>query len=632
MDNRVNEFYSRFSGNLLADYVYGNRRIEAAIEHALYWIPANARKVLDVGCGIGWSTSEIKRSWPEAFVLGVDLSSESIQIARTLFELNRLGFVPHDITQGHAPLQPPFDVIVMLDVYEHIARETRSKLHQVLDEILEPGGMVVLTLPSVSHQQFLRTHHPEALQPIDEDVTKDDVLALARDIDADVVDIHDVHVWRTGDYVHLVLKRNSKSLGNSGYKNAKITRLEVPDVRAHRVRSCLKVRVTRGGLILPERQGPVVCIMSPHKNAYSETFIRNHIEMLPAKIRLLDNGYFPSRVEDGTRLLASDLRQRALRYASYKLLGLSPQYFQNKALKQFLWAKQVDVVLAEYGPTGASVIDSCLEADVPLVVHFHGFDAYDRMALDKYGPRYQRMFAAAVAIVAVSRDMERQLLALGAPREKLFYSPYGVDTKLFSGAEPASSPPIFVAVGRFVEKKAPHLTLLAFKKVWERCPEARLKMIGDGELWESSKQLAGDLEISRAVEFLGPRSQVEVAAELRQVRAFVQHSIRASGGDSEGTPVAVLEAGAAGLPVVATRHAGIRDVVIEGETGLLVDEKDVEGMATHMMQLAQDSGLAGRMGNAARKRVAMEFSMETSIDRLWGIIANSAGLSGNRHE
>jgi len=157
-------------------------------------------------------------------------------------------------------------------------------------------------------------------------------------------------------------------------------------------------------------------------------------------------------------------------------------------------------------------------------------------------------------------------------------------------------------------------------------------MIGDGELWESCKQLAKDLEISRVVEFLGPRSQVEVAAELRQVRAFVQHSIRASGGDSEGTPVAVLEAGAAGLPVVATRHTGIQDVVIEEQTGLLVDERDVEGMATHMMQLAQDPGLAGRMGNAARKRVAMEFSMETSIDRLWGIITNCAGLSGNGHE
>jgi glycosyltransferase involved in cell wall biosynthesis len=380
------------------------------------------------------------------------------------------------------------------------------------------------------------------------------------------------------------------------------------------------------------RHEPVMCIISPHKNSYSETFIRSHIERLPAKILLLRNGYFPSRLDDGRPLLAAGLRHRALRFASYKLLGLSRRDFQIRALKQFLRAKQVDAVLAEYGPTGASVIDSCLKANVPLIVHFHGFDAYDRNALGEYAEGYQRMFAGASAIVAVSRDMERQLFGLGAPRQKLFYSPYGVDTELFSGAEPAQSPPTFVAVGRFVEKKAPHLTLQAFKHVWERCPAARLKMIGDGELWESCKQLAEKLEISRVVEFLGPRPQLEIAAAFQQARAFVQHSIRASAGDAEGTPVSVLEAGAAGLPVVATRHNGIQDVVVEGETGLLVEEKDVEGMATHMMQLAQNTDLAGRLGDAARQRIAAEFSMATSIDRLWEIIANSAGLSGNGNE
>ena len=157
-------------------------------------------------------------------------------------------------------------------------------------------------------------------------------------------------------------------------------------------------------------------------------------------------------------------------------------------------------------------------------------------------------------------------------------------------------------------------------------------MIGDGELWESCKQLAENLEISRVVEFLGPRSQVEVAAELRQVRAFVQHSIRASRRRLRGHAGCCVGSwrgwpSCGGDP--AHRHS---DVVIEEETGLLVDERDVEGMATHMMQLAQDPGLAGRMGNAARKRVAMEFSMETSIERLWRIITNCAGLSGNGHE
>jgi glycosyltransferase involved in cell wall biosynthesis len=368
--------------------------------------------------------------------------------------------------------------------------------------------------------------------------------------------------------------------------------------------------------------------VSPNRNAYSETFIRAHIERIPAVTRVLYGGWFPTRLEDGSRLLK--LHQRAIGRASSELWGLSsPEYFQNKALKRFLQTNRVNAVLAEYGPTGACVMDACLAAGVPLIVHFHGFDAYNHETLEKYRLGYQRMAEGAKAIIAVSRDMERQLLMLGVPREKLFYSPYGVDTKLFSGAEPAGVPPIFLAVGRFIDKKAPHLTLLAFKMVVEKFPNAQLKMVGDGELWESCKQLAHAMGISKSVEFLGSRSHRETADTMRQARVFVQHSVRAASGDSEGTPVSVLEAAAAGLPVVATRHAGINEAVTDRHTGLLVDEGDVEGMAANMMWLAHDPGLASRMGKAGRERIVEEFSMETSINRLWGIIANSAGLTGN---
>jgi hypothetical protein len=119
---------------------------------------------------------------------------------------------------------------------------------------------------------------------------------------------------------------------------------------------------------------------------------------------------------------------------------------------------------------------------------------------------------------------------------------------------------------------------------------------------------------------MGVVSHSEVAVTMGQARAFVQHSMRTSYGDSEGTPVAVLEAGASGIPVVATRHAGIKDVVVDGETGLLVDEGDVEGMAECMLRLAEDSALAATLGKAARERISAEFSMDRSISNLWHIV------------
>ena len=107
---------------------------------------------------------------------------------------------------------------------------------------------------------------------------------------------------------------------------------------------------------------------------------------------------------------------------------------------------------------------------------------------------------------------------------------------------------------------------------------------------------------------------------MRQARAFVQHSVVAIDGDSEGTPVAILEAGAAGLPVVATRHGGIPDVVVPGETGLLIREGDVCAMAECMARLAADPELAARLGSAARSRIRAEFSMDKSLSSLFQIL------------
>jgi len=233
------------------------------------------------------------------------------------------------------------------------------------------------------------------------------------------------------------------------------------------------------------------------------------------------------------------------------------------------------------------------------------------------------MFEIASAIVAVSRDMEQQLIALGAPQDKVHYCPCGVDVELFDGADPATSKPTFVATGRFVDKKAPYLTLLAFRTVVSRIPEARLVFFGDGPLLDTCRQLAKTLGLSGHIEFRGPRPNGEVAETLRSSRAFVQHSIRPMDGDSEGTPVAILEAGAAGLPVVATRHAGIKDVVIERETGFLVDEGDIGTMADHMIQLAQSPSFAGTMGQQARKHIAGNFSLEKGIGRLWTVLENA---------
>ncbi|HJQ32276.1 MAG TPA: glycosyltransferase [Pyrinomonadaceae bacterium] len=359
---------------------------------------------------------------------------------------------------------------------------------------------------------------------------------------------------------------------------------------------------------------PSLCVVTPYEPALSETFIRAHLERLPARTSLV-SGWPPAL---GGRPVFSTPR-RAYHKLLRKLARGTPLATTAAYVAAFR-RTGADAVLAEYGTTGAQVYEACQSARVPLVVHFHGYDASERAVLEEHRETYPAMFRAAAAVVAVSRAMQRKLVSLGAAPEKVHYNPYGIDLARFGGADPEAAPPTFLAVGRFVEKKAPQLTLAAFAEVLVEEPDARLRMVGDGPLLEECRAVARRLGIENAVEFLGARGHEEVQAEMRGARCFVQHSVEAANGDCEGTPVGILEASAAGLPVVSTRHAGIPDVVVEGETGLLVEERDVRGMAAHMLSLARDAELAGRMGRAARARATENFSMERSIGNLWAII------------
>jgi colanic acid/amylovoran biosynthesis glycosyltransferase len=394
-----------------------------------------------------------------------------------------------------------------------------------------------------------------------------------------------------------------------------------------------------------------VCIVAPREFAYSETFVRDHICHLPADVHVLyggspradpnassgvsgsglleislADGAFPNRSGDGRGLVSHPARGVDLML--WYFFNMSSQPFSRRALRTYLVAERTEAVLAEFGQTGAQVMSACASADVPLVVHFHGYDVYQQRLVDRYLPLYQRLFRNAGAIVAVSREMVEALAALGAPRAKLFYNPCGVDTRRFAGANPAAAPPVFLAAGRFVEKKAPHLTVLAFKQVHEACPEARLQMIGDGPLLELCQQLTAVLHIESQVSFQGVRSRLEVALAMRTARAFVQHSVRSQDGDAEGTPVTILEAAASGLPVISTLHGGIKDAVVDGQTGFLVAEGDIDVMAQHMIELVRNPSLAAALGQRGREHVMANYSLDKRIAALAEIIE----LAINEHQ
>lgn len=301
-----------------------------------------------------------------------------------------------------------------------------------------------------------------------------------------------------------------------------------------------------------------------------------------------------------------------LRFEKKMLKGFSPH---EKKLMFSLKNEKVDVVLAEYGLTAADTLRIVESLKLPLVVHFHGFDATDIQTIRNYGVRYKDVFHYASSVIAVSSKMKSDLIKMGCTEEKIVLNPCGPNPS-FIDLHPDYTGHQFVAIGRFVEKKAPYLTLLSFEKVLKKFPAARLVMIGDGPLLPVCKDIVSAVGISGSVEFKGVQSPEDIRKIMEQSIAFVQHSVTAADGDSEGTPVAVLEAQAAGLPVVATEHAGIPDVVVHNQTGLLSKERDVETMANNILSILQEDGLAQRLGTIGRKRIQEHFTMERHLQTL----------------
>jgi colanic acid/amylovoran biosynthesis glycosyltransferase len=366
------------------------------------------------------------------------------------------------------------------------------------------------------------------------------------------------------------------------------------------------------------RPGPPVVIVMPSEPLISETFIRAHIERLP--VRVVPISGWPPRI-DG-RSIQSWLERAA--YKAWRIVSGSPIDSATRAYLRVFERERPTAVLAEYGVMGVNVAAACRIANLPLIVHFHGFDATDRAVVAMHAETYPALFRQAAAIIAVSDPMKEKLIAMGAQREKVYRNFCGADCRDFTGGDPANAPARFLTVGRFTPKKGPEQTLRAFAQVRREYPDAEMRMIGGGPLLAGCRQLASELGVQDRVTFLGPQPAAVVREEMRRARCVVQHSVEAPSGDSEGTPVSIIEAGATGLPVISTRHAGILDVVVEGETGFLVEEHDVAGMGQYMLRIARDPELAARLGQAARHRVAEHFSIERSISELWRIIQKSS--------
>lgn len=205
-------------------------------------------------------------------------------------------------------------------------------------------------------------------------------------------------------------------------------------------------------------------------------------------------------------------------------------------------------------------------------------------------------------------------------RDKATVVRCGIDIDQFPYREPESDPigavaePVsLLAVGRLVEKKGFAFLVDAVARLRDRAVDVSLDIVGSGPLEDALRQQVRDLSLTDRVTFSGPASTDEVRKKMLQATAVVVPSVTSASGEMEGIPVVLMEAMALGVPVVATRHSGIPELVREDETGILVAEQDAEALALALQSFSDmSSGKVlerARFIRKARRLIESEFDI-----------------------
>ncbi|MCB0583324.1 MAG: glycosyltransferase [Phaeodactylibacter sp.] len=285
---------------------------------------------------------------------------------------------------------------------------------------------------------------------------------------------------------------------------------------------------------------------------------------------------------------------------------LSPR--QQRMILEFLREQRVALCHFHYGTDCGLYYPLLRKLKIPSVVSFYGYDCSSFPGrYFGYGAAFlqRRVFRDASAVFAMSPDMKKDLLNAGCPEEKVIVHYYGTDCRRFfvDRQFPEKEEVTLLMVASLEPQKGHEFlfrSLLGLKK--DGIHNWKLRLVGAGRLEEDLKALAARSGLSGQIAFLGALKYggEELIREYKQADIFVHPSVTAGNGDKEGIPGTVVEAMAAGLPVISTYHAGIPYIIEQGRTGLLAGEWDIECLRAHLSRLIAAPGLRAQLGTAGQ--------------------------------
>ncbi len=254
------------------------------------------------------------------------------------------------------------------------------------------------------------------------------------------------------------------------------------------------------------------------------------------------------------------------------------------------------------------------EKRIPFITTLHGTDITLVGNAPSFMPITQFILTKSDAITAVSEFLKRETLEVFGVKRDIEVIPNFVPRRQFSGETPASSARqdclapdgegILLHMSNFRPVKRIPDVLEIFARVRREIP-AKLLLVGDGPERSHAERLAQELKVIPHVYFLG--MQLDVEEIFRMADVYLQPS------QTESFGLTVLEASAAGIPVIATRVGGLPEVVLDGETGFLLPLGDVDGMAARAIELLKSREMRQGMGQRARQRALSLFSAERVV-------------------
>lgn len=283
---------------------------------------------------------------------------------------------------------------------------------------------------------------------------------------------------------------------------------------------------------------------------------------------------------------------------------------------------RIRAIHAHFGPQAFALARIAKRLDIPLITTFYGFDMSSGPKRNGWMASYRELFETGDVFLVEGMHMFKQLVGLGCPSAKVKVQRIGVDVDSITFRERPPKAPgekvIFLFCGRFIEKKGLIFALQAFQLLLDGgVTNFEFRIIGDGPLMPEIKAYLDGHAVREKTVLLGYRSHVDFYNELQATDIMVAPSVTAADGNSEGgAPTTILEAQAAGVPIVASIHADIPNVVLQGGSALLSPERDVPALAANLKHMMDDPESWASFGRTGRAFVQGNHNIATEVARL----------------